>query len=66
MLRGIDPQTEDKVSVLPRRIIEGKFDLSGRGLLVGVDFARVLHLQIGDHLSIYSAREIKKMKAGQG
>jgi lipoprotein-releasing system permease protein len=65
ILRGIDPLTEDKVSNLPRSIIEGKFDLSGRGLLVGVDFARALHLRIGDHLSIYSAREIKKMKAGR-
>jgi lipoprotein-releasing system permease protein len=65
ILRGIDPQTEDKVSTLPRSIIEGKFDLSGRGLLVGNDFARNLNLRIGDHLSIYSAREIKKMKAGR-
>jgi len=39
MLRGIDPQTEGKVSELPRDIIRGKFDLSGRGLLVGKDFA---------------------------
>ncbi len=65
ILRGIDPQTEDKVSNLPRSIVEGKFDLSGRGLLVGNDFARNLNLRIGDHLSIYSAREIKKMKAGR-
>jgi hypothetical protein len=65
MLRGIDPQTEDKVSNLPRSVREGKFDLSGRGLLVGNDFARNLNLRIGDHLSIYSAREIKKMKAGR-
>jgi lipoprotein-releasing system permease protein len=65
MLRGIDPQTEDKVSNLPHSVIEGKFDLSGRGLLVGNDFARALHLQIGDRLSIYSAREIKKMKASR-
>jgi lipoprotein-releasing system permease protein len=65
MLRGIDPQTEDKVSNLPRSVVEGKFDLSGRGLLVGNDFARNLNLRIGDHLSIYSAREIKKMKAGR-
>ena len=65
MLRGIDPLTEDKVSNLPRSVREGKFDLSGRGLLVGVDFARALHLQVGDRLSIYSAREIKKMKAGR-
>jgi lipoprotein-releasing system permease protein len=65
ILRGIDPQTEDKVSNLPRSVVEGKFDLSGRGLLVGNDFARNLNLRIGDHLSIYSAREIKKMKAGR-
>jgi len=63
MLRGIDPATEGKVSNLPKEIIAGKYDLSGRGLLVGVDFANNLHLEIGDHLSIYSAREIKKMKA---
>jgi lipoprotein-releasing system permease protein len=63
MMRGIDPETESKVSNLPREIISGKFDLSGRGLLVGVDFASNLRLQVGDHLSLYSAREIKKMKA---
>jgi lipoprotein-releasing system permease protein len=63
MLRGIDPATEGKISSLPQEIIEGKFDLSGRGLIVGIDFANNLGLRIGDHLSIYSAREIKKMKA---
>src|SRR5579864_4003962 len=34
MLRGIDPVTEGKVSNLPRDIVDGKFDLSGRGLIV--------------------------------
>ena len=63
MLRGIDPATESKISRLPQEIVEGKFDLSGRGLIVGVDFANNLGLRVGDHLSIYSAREIKKMKA---
>jgi lipoprotein-releasing system permease protein len=63
MLRGIAPETEGKVSKLPQEIIAGGFDVSGRGLLVGDDFADNLHLQVGDHLSIYSAREIKKMKA---
>jgi lipoprotein-releasing system permease protein len=62
MLRGVDPMTEGKVSRLPNYIIEGKFDLSVRGILVGSDFADILHLSVGDHLSIYSAREIKKMK----
>ena len=63
MLRGIDPETEGKISNLPKDLVEGKFDLSGRGLIVGVDFASNLRLAVGDHLSIYSAREIKKMKA---
>ena len=63
MLRGVDPATEGHVSRLPDDMIAGKFDLSGRGMIVGVDFASNLHLQIGDHLSIYSARQIKKMKA---
>ncbi len=63
MLRGSDPETERKVSKLPDQMIDGKFDLSGRGLIVGVDFANNLRLSVGDHLSIYSASEIKKMKA---
>jgi len=62
MLRGVDPANEGKVSKLPSEIKRGVFDLSGRGVLVGVDFADYLQLQVGDTLSIYSIREIKKMK----
>jgi lipoprotein-releasing system permease protein len=65
MLRGVDPQTEGKISDLPRDVKEGKFDLSGRGLVVGRDFANNLRLTVGDHLSIYSIREIKKMKVAR-
>ena len=49
-------------ATLPEEIKAGKFDLSGRGVLVGMDFADNLQLQVGDTLSIYSIREIKKMK----
>jgi lipoprotein-releasing system permease protein len=63
MLRGIDPATEGQISKLPDEILPGgTFDLSGRGLIVGVEFADNLGLHVGDTLSIYSAREIKKMK----
>lgn len=69
MLRGADPKTEGKVSNLPHDIIAGKFDLRGHGLVVGVDFADKLGLEVGDHLSIFSVREIKQMqqalKSGQ-
>ncbi|HUC85505.1 MAG TPA: ABC transporter permease [Candidatus Acidoferrales bacterium] len=62
MLRGVDPKTEGTVSQLPEEIKYGKFDLTGRGVLVGLDFADNLQLQVGDTLSIYSIREFKKMK----
>jgi lipoprotein-releasing system permease protein len=62
MLRGVDPANEGTVSKLPEQIQSGVFDLSGRGVLVGRIFADRLHLLVGDTLSIYSIREIKKMK----
>ena len=62
-IRGVDPQREGSVSELPRKVILGEFDLSGHGMVVGMDFARNLHLSLGDHLSIYSTREIKKIRA---
>jgi lipoprotein-releasing system permease protein len=63
VLRGMDPNKEGKASRLPDEIIAGTFDLSGHGMVVGINFANNLKLQIGDHLSIYSAGEIRKMKA---
>jgi len=63
MMRGVDPQNEGKVSDLPRDVEEGKFDLSGRGVLVGRNFANSMGLVVGDRLSVYSVHEIKKMKA---
>jgi lipoprotein-releasing system permease protein len=63
MLRGIDPQGEGTNSPLLQSIVSGDFDLSGRGVLVGVDFANNLGLHVGDTLSIYSPGEIKEMKA---
>jgi len=61
ILRGVDVRTESKVSVLQSNIIEGAFDVSGRGLVVGDEFAANLNLHVGDTVSIYSPGEIKKM-----
>ncbi len=61
-VRGVDPATESSVSVLPRSVVDGAFDLSGRGLLVGSEFARMLNLRVGDRLAVYSPRELAKMK----
>jgi lipoprotein-releasing system permease protein len=62
VLRGIDPLMESNVSVLPSRVMEGEFDVSGRGILVGNVFARNMELSVGDRVSILGPRELKKMK----
>src|SRR5581483_4873666 len=59
-LRGIDPQTEGKVSLLTSNVF-GSADLSGHGLLVGTDFAGNMGLQLGDRVAIYSPRDLEKM-----
>ena len=39
ILRGIDPEHEGSVSVLPKSVFRGMFDVSGRGILVGSSLA---------------------------
>src|SRR5208283_4904379 len=57
---------ESSVSVLPKSIIAGKFDLSRRGLVIGTALAQSLNLTVGDRVSIYSPNDLKKMKEHQG
>ncbi|MBU6399750.1 MAG: FtsX-like permease family protein [Verrucomicrobia bacterium] len=65
-LRGADPEREGKVSVLPRSIQQGSFDLDGTdGLLVGSDLAEELDLAVGDHLAVYSPIYLQKMQSSR-
>jgi lipoprotein-releasing system permease protein len=66
ILRGVDPQAEGGVSVLPRSMVEGKFDLSGHGVVVGSGFAGHLGLHVGDRLAIYSPHDIEQMRKNRG
>jgi lipoprotein-releasing system permease protein len=66
ILRGVDPQAEGSVSVLPHSIVEGKFDLSGHGVVIGSGFARNLGLHVGDRLAIYSPHDIEQMRKNRG
>jgi lipoprotein-releasing system permease protein len=65
-VRGADPARENSVSVLPKSIIAGKFDLSRRGLVIGTALAQSLNLTVGDRVSIFSPNDLKKMKEHQG
>jgi len=65
-LRGVDENAENSVSVLPKKIVAGAFDLSGQSVVVGSSFAESLNLSVGDHISIYSPADLKKMKEQRG
>jgi lipoprotein-releasing system permease protein len=65
-IRGVDVNAESSVSVLPKSIIAGSFDLGGRGLIIGSDLANNLNLSVGDRVSILSPADAKKMKEHYG
>src|SRR5262245_48840483 len=65
-VRGIQPALETNISVLPKSIREGDFDVNDRGLLIGAEFARSLSLHVGDRVSIYSPSDLRKWKESSG
>src|SRR5215212_11323945 len=65
-LRGIDTRLETNISVLPKSIVDGKFEVSDRGLLLGTEFANNLRLDIGDRVTVYSPSDLKKWRESQG
>jgi len=54
MLRGIDPEGERRVSRIPASIVEGEFDVSNGGLVLGADLARELGVSVGSRVMVYS------------
>ena len=62
LLRGVDAKLEGGVSALPQSVVEGKFDLSGHGLVIGAGVANELRLHVGDRVSVYSPDQLRRMK----
>ena len=52
ILLGVDAARIQRM--LPIRMWQGDFDLSGDGVVIGVDMARLLGLGVGDELLVYS------------
>ncbi|MCX6895835.1 MAG: ABC transporter permease [Verrucomicrobia bacterium] len=65
-VRGVDARTEGRISSLPQSIVAGRFDLSGRGVVVGCDFASAQGLRVGDRISIYSMHDLQRMQKSEG
>jgi len=60
--RGVDPSIEGNVSILPESMVAGEFDLDGRSVLVGSDFARDLNIRVGDRIAIYSVKDVRRIR----
>jgi lipoprotein-releasing system permease protein len=54
MIRGIEPDQEEKVIPIRKFIKEGKLDLEGESTVLGAELARKLGIGIGDKLTVYS------------
>ena len=54
MIRGVDPDEEEKVIPLRKFIKEGKLDLSGDTTVIGIELAQKLGVTVGDKVTIYS------------
>lgn len=62
LVRGVDPDLEPSVSILPGRIIQGKFDLRPDAVIIGARLAANLHLSVGDRVALYSVRNLHRMR----
>jgi len=67
-IRGVDIELETNVSILPTSIVEGegKFDLSGHGVVIGSAFAENMHLRVGDKIAMYGQRQLQRFEKNKG
>jgi lipoprotein-releasing system permease protein len=64
MIRGIDPKQEESVVPLRKFIKFGKLDLDGESVVLGVDIARKLQINVGEKLTIYSPGNLSQILDG--
>ncbi len=63
-VRGIDARLEGQVSILSKSIVEGEFDVRGRGVLLGTSLAHRLGIRVGDALAVYSPADYEEREEG--
>ena len=73
LIRGVDPEQEEKVIPLQKFIKYGKLDLEGESTALGIELARKLGASVGDKVTIYSPGNvgqvldsIKKLENAKG
>ncbi len=64
MIRGIDPEEEEKVVPLHKFIKQGALDLDGDSTVLGIELARKLAIGVGDKLTVYSPGNLGQILDG--
>ena len=64
MVRGIDPKQEESVVPLQKFVKYGKLDLDGESVVLGIDIARKLQVNVGDKLTVYSPGNLGQILDG--
>ncbi len=64
LIRGIDPEEEEKVIPLKKFVIRGELDLEGDSAVLGVELARKLQIDVGDKLTVYSPGNLGQILDG--
>ena len=64
MIRGVDPEQEEKVIPLRKFIKQGKLDLEGESTVLGIELARKLRVKVGDKITIYSPGNLGQVLDG--
>ena len=64
LIRGIDPEEEEKVVPLHKFIRQGALDLDGDSTVLGIELARKLSIGVGDKLTVYSPGNLGQILDG--
>jgi lipoprotein-releasing system permease protein len=54
VLRAVDPLRERTVSQIPTNVVRGRFDLRGNEVVLGIDLARRMGVELGDKILVNS------------
>jgi len=54
IVRGVPPEKDKRILGLDKRIVEGKYDLSGKNVIIGRELALSLGLSVGDEIVLIS------------
>lgn len=65
LIRGVDPVSERRLSVLLDSVTQGTNDLRGYSLLLGSQLARNLGVTVGDAVALYSVRQFERWETSR-